>query len=210
MGCSLPLKSQPPSPTHPLLPAPPPDPVAVSFQVVHRDIKLENILIDGEGHMKLIDFGLCGYYVAGAPGLDLGAAAHLCLWNPPLRLAYCRGRSEPPALRPGRPRSYLCPEPSLCAPAGKRLRCHCGSPSYAAPEIVARKDYLGPPVDVWSLGVVLFAMLAGYLPFHAKDKKVGGAGRWVALERGWPLPASSSCVVHGGRGLAQRMERHSA
>lgn len=50
---------------------------------------------------------------------------------------------------------------------GKRLRVHCGSPSYAAPEIVARKAYEGPPVDVWSLGVVLFAMVAGYLPFHA-------------------------------------------
>ena len=44
---------------------------------------------------------------------------------------------------------------------------HCGSPSYAAPEIVARREYDGPPVDVWSAGVVLFAMVTGYLPFHA-------------------------------------------
>lgn len=58
---------------------------------------------------------------------------------------------------------------------GKKLRVHCGSPSYAAPEIVARKMYEGPPVDVWSLGVVLFAMLAGFLPFHSPtgNKQVG-------------------------------------
>lgn len=86
--------------------------------IVHRDIKLENVLLDGAGGARLIDFGLAGFFTPGS-----------------------------------------------------RLRCHCGSPSYAAPEIVGRTEYLAPPVDVWSLGVVLYSMLAGYLPFAGKDKK---------------------------------------
>jgi 5'-AMP-activated protein kinase catalytic alpha subunit len=105
--------------------------------VVHRDIKLENILLDATNNMKLIDFGLAAFY---APG--------------------------------------------------KKLRVHCGSPSYAAPEIVARKLYEGPPVDVWSLGVVLFAMMAGFLPFHSPtgNKQVRqSCGGWcrVQLLGGW-------------------------
>ena len=83
--------------------------------VIHRDVKLENALLDRDRNVKLIDFGLAALV------------------------------------------------PSLTT----LLRVHCGSPSYAAPEIVARKPYLGPPVDMWSLGVVLFACVAGYLPFHA-------------------------------------------
>lgn len=51
----------------------------------------------------------------------------------------------------------------------RTVQVHCGSPSYAAPEIVGRKRYIGPPADVWSLGVVTFAMVAGHLPFHSRQ-----------------------------------------
>lgn len=50
----------------------------------------------------------------------------------------------------------------------KRLKVFCGTPSYMAPEIVNRVEYRGKPVDAWSLGVVLFAMLSGSFPFSAK------------------------------------------
>ena len=89
--------------------------------VIHRDIKLENLLLDEHDDLRLIDFGLAAILPPGGEN--------------------------------------------------KRLKVHCGSPSYAAPEIVGRTLYEGQPVDVWSLGVVLFACLAGYLPFHAGNNK---------------------------------------
>lgn len=51
------------------------------------------------------------------------------------------------------------------------LETNCGSPLYAAPEIVQGVRYVGPEVDVWSLGVVLFAMLTGKLPFEDEHLK---------------------------------------
>jgi 5'-AMP-activated protein kinase catalytic alpha subunit len=46
------------------------------------------------------------------------------------------------------------------------LKTACGSPCYAAPEMIAGKRYQGSNVDIWSCGVILFALVCGYLPFE--------------------------------------------
>ncbi|KAJ1569700.1 hypothetical protein HK405_006526 [Cladochytrium tenue] len=46
------------------------------------------------------------------------------------------------------------------------LSTFCGSPYYASPEMISGVRYIGPEVDIWSLGVILFALLTGFLPFR--------------------------------------------
>ncbi|XP_054982537.1 serine/threonine-protein kinase SIK1 [Sorex araneus] len=83
-----------------------------SHHIVHRDLKTENLLLDGNLDIKLADFGFGNFYKPGEP---------LSTW--------------------------------------------CGSPPYAAPEVFEGREYEGPQLDVWSLGVVLYVLVCGSLPF---------------------------------------------
>ena len=55
---------------------------------------------------------------------------------------------------------------------GESLKTACGSPCYAAPEMIAGKRYLGSRVDIWSCGVILFALVCGYLPFEVSTSRL--------------------------------------
>ena len=74
---------------------------------------------------------------------------------------------------------------------GRLLSTACGSPCYAAPEMIAGKKYVGPLADLWSLGVILFALVSGFLPFEDPDtsrlyKKILAAEyrcpKWISPE----------------------------
>lgn len=51
------------------------------------------------------------------------------------------------------------------------MKEQCGTPAYIAPEIISESGYSGFSVDIWSLGVLLYAMLIGTVPFKATNMK---------------------------------------
>ncbi|XP_074590230.1 SNF1-related protein kinase catalytic subunit alpha KIN10-like [Curcuma longa] len=75
---------------------------------------------------------------------------------------------------------------------GHFLKTSCGSPNYAAPEVISEELYAGPEVDVWSCGVILYALLCGTLPFD--DENIPNLYRKIKARNAISLPSIN--IIH--------------
>ena len=106
--------------------------------IVYRDLKPDNVLIGGDGHVKLSDFGLSKYLPVAGHGHDAD--------DDQVMDGFC-------TINHDRTRSST--------------RSCCGTLVYMAPEVIEKTPY-GKAADLWSLGAVIYDMLVGQPPFHVE------------------------------------------
>ena len=88
---------------------------------------------------------------------------------------------------------------------GREASCRAGSLAYMAPEVLTASEFLEPPCDVWSLGIILFALLCGRLPFSGKS--YGEVEKNVISGSLSSLPEEKGRLSSEARGLVNRILR---
>lgn len=76
-------------------------------------------------------------------------------------------------------------------PANKWLTTSCGSPHYASPEVIQAQQYQGDKADIWSCGIILYAMLTGTLPFDSNSVDHRDVC-WLVIQGKYTFPAGLS------------------